>query len=62
MEFEHDFHGHVGPCRMRRLYSDIFVVVYIYKYLCAVIQLTLYCRLQFVCSVWFVSLFVSAFG
>ena len=33
MEFEHDFHGHVGPCRMCRLSSDIDLVVYIYVYI-----------------------------
>ena len=25
------FHGHVGPCRIRRLCSDIALGVYIYK-------------------------------
>ena len=30
MEFKLGFHGHVGPCRICRLGSDIFLVVYIY--------------------------------
>ena len=29
-EFKPGFHGHVGPCRICRLGSDIFLVVYIY--------------------------------
>ena len=41
--FKLDFHGHVEPCRICRLCSDIFLVVYIYIYIW--LQLTLACRL-----------------
>ena len=53
MEFELDFHGHVGPCRICCLYSDIFLVVYMYVYIYIfdVARLTLCCRLRSVVSV-----------
>ena len=31
-EFKLGFHGHVGPCRICRLSTDIFLVVYLYVY------------------------------
>ena len=55
----------VGPRRICRLGSDIFLVVYIcmYIYMCVVVQLTLCCRLQLVgCfCVCLVSLFCVGF-
>ena len=59
--FKLGFHGHVGPCRICRLSSDIFLVVYIYAciYLYVMVQLILvlqvavvwFCVCLFVCSV-----------
>ena len=48
-----DFHGHVGPCRICRLCSDIVLVVYIYTYMfgCAanfVLQVAVGCFCLFV--------------
>ena len=50
MELELGFHGHVGPCRICRLCSDIFLVVYIYIYIYDVAQLILVLQVAVVCS------------
>ena len=49
------FHGHVGPCRIRRLCSDLVVVVYIYMLVAAnsVLQVAVVCF----CVVVFFALF-----
>ena len=46
MEFELGFHGHVGPCRICRLCSDIFLDEYIYIYICVYICLQLILVMQ----------------
>ena len=44
------FHGRVGPRRIRRLGSDILLVVYIYVYIwCVIMQLTLVLQVAVVC-------------
>ena len=49
MELEHGFHGHVGPCRICRLCSDILLVVYIYIYISVVMQLILVLQVAVAC-------------
>ena len=59
--FKLGFHGHVGPCRICSLYSDILLVVYIYTYLymggCSVNFVVAGCCCLFLCLFGFCVLF-----
>ena len=54
--FKLGFHGHVGPCRICRLCSDIILVVYIYIYVVMQLILVLQVAVGWFCVCLFLSL------